>query len=54
MEPYIKQWLSVIDGMNTSNTYKLAWGRAIVELCHVYDGNEDPVVLSLNKLESTY
>lgn len=34
MNPYIEQWLRVIDGMNNDNTYKLAWGRAIVEICH--------------------
>ena len=50
MEPYIKQWLSVIDGMNNSNTYKLAWGRAIVELCHVYDGDEDPVIFRFEQI----
>lgn len=50
MEPYIKQWLSVIDGMNNTNTYKLAWGRAIVELCHVYDGNEDLVVFKFEQI----
>jgi hypothetical protein len=31
MNPYIEMWLKVIDGMNNDNTYKLAWGRAIVE-----------------------
>ncbi len=36
MNQYIDQWLRVIDGMNNTNTYKLAWGRALVELCHFY------------------
>jgi hypothetical protein len=34
MNPYIEKWLKVIDGMSNDNTYKLAWGRAIVEICH--------------------
>ena len=30
---YIRQWFRVIENMNTSTTYKPAWGRAIVEIC---------------------
>ena len=30
---YIRQWFRVIENMNTSATYKPAWGRAIVEIC---------------------
>lgn len=37
MEDYFKDRLTVIDGMNNENTYKLAWGRAIIELCHTFD-----------------
>lgn len=37
MDPYIELWLEVIDGMSNDNTYKLAWGRAIVEICHFSD-----------------
>ena len=33
MNSYIKQWLEIIENMNNDNTYKLAWGRAIIELC---------------------
>jgi 5-methylcytosine-specific restriction endonuclease McrA len=32
MNDYIKQWLEIIENMNNENTYKLAWGRAILEL----------------------
>lgn len=28
---YIQEWLDVIENMNNDNTYKLAWGRAILE-----------------------
>lgn len=30
---YINNWLAIIENMNNSNTYKLAWGRAIIEIC---------------------
>lgn len=50
METYIKEWLSVIDGMDNTNTYKLAWGRAIVELCHVTDVNMDAMVLKFEQI----
>ena len=32
MSEYIKMWLSIIENMNNDNTYKLAWGRALLEL----------------------
>ena len=32
MTEYIKQWLEIIENMNNDNTYKLAWGRALLEL----------------------
>lgn len=32
MTDYIKHWIDVIENMNNENTYKLAWGRAILEL----------------------
>ena len=28
---YIQDWIDIIENMNNDNTYKLAWGRAIVE-----------------------
>jgi len=37
VDDYFRDWLTVIDGMNNENTYKLAWGRAIIELCHSFD-----------------
>jgi len=33
MNEYIMSWLRVIEGMQNDNTYKLAWGRALVEIC---------------------
>lgn len=32
MNDYIKQWIEIIENMNNDNTYKLAWGRALLEL----------------------
>lgn len=31
MNEYINNWLTIIENMKTDNTYKLAWGRAIIE-----------------------
>ena len=50
VETYIKEWLSVIDGMDNTNTYKLAWGRAIVELCHVTDASEHVTVFKFEQI----
>ena len=33
---YLNKWLTVIEQMNNDNTYKLAWGRAIIE-CVAFD-----------------
>ena len=50
VETYIKEWLSVIDGMDNTNTYKLAWGRAIVGLCHVTDASEHVTVFKFEQI----
>ncbi len=34
---YIDYWLTIIEQMNNDNTYKLAWGRALIE-CICLDG----------------
>ncbi len=31
MPSYINKWFEIINGMSNTNTYKLAWGRSIVE-----------------------
>ena len=49
---YISDWLRIIESMKNDNTYKLAWGRALVE-CIYYEKNEaqgNKVVLSLNDI----
>ena len=51
MDDYFKDWLTVIDGMNNENTYKLAWGRAIIELCHSFDVVEGvPTVFTFQQI----
>jgi 5-methylcytosine-specific restriction endonuclease McrA len=32
MDPYLKDWLDVLQGMANDNTYKLAWARSIIEI----------------------
>lgn len=46
MNEYIQLWLAVIERMNNDNTYKLAWGRAILEICHSMTilGNHEVVI----------
>lgn len=31
MEKYLKDWITVIDGIKNDNTYKASWGKAIIE-----------------------
>ncbi|MGB7595158.1 MAG: HNH endonuclease domain-containing protein [Erysipelotrichaceae bacterium] len=45
MNEYIKYWLRVIEGMQNDNTYKLAWGRAIVEICSFNNDSSDELVI---------
>ena len=32
MHPYIEKWYSVIEHMRNTNTYKLVWGKALLDL----------------------
>lgn len=46
---YINQWLNVIENMNNENTYKLAWGRAIIECitvdsCYLDDSGMNVII----------
>lgn len=53
MSEYIKLWLEIIENMNNDNTYKLAWGRALLELIleieHVKDDNIISLMILLKK-----
>jgi hypothetical protein len=51
MNTYIESWFSVIEGMNTSSTYKLAWGRAIIEICSLSElGNNENIKISFDEI----
>ena len=47
---YINDWLRIIESMKNDNTYKLAWGRALIECIYYkkYRVKNDRLVLSLN------
>ena len=45
MNEYIKYWLRVVEGMQNDNTYKLAWGRAIVEICSFNESKDEELVI---------
>ncbi|MCU0104600.1 hypothetical protein N7603_02905 [Acholeplasma vituli] len=39
MDNYIKKWFDILNGMSNDNTYKLAWGRAIIEAIVFNEGS---------------
>lgn len=39
MDGYIKKWFDILNGMSNDNTYKLAWGRAIIECVSSNEGS---------------
>lgn len=41
---YIEDWITIIEEMNNDNTYKLAWGRAIIECAMTRKFKETPGV----------
>lgn len=49
---YISDWLRVIESMKNENTYKLAWGRAIVECVYNerYKQIDNKVVVGLEDI----
>ncbi len=49
---YLNKWITVIEQMNNDNTYKLAWGRAIIE-CIVngqYSKENDKVIIQFDEI----
>ena len=49
---YINDWITIIEQMNNDNTYKLAWGRAVVE-CVAFDDYEvinNEAIISFNSI----
>jgi len=41
MNNYLNQWISIIEGMVNSNTYKIMWGKAIID---ILEDNQSPNV----------
>ena len=50
MSDYIEQWLDIIENMSNDNTYKLAWGRAILELILETEEITDKVVFTFTDI----
>lgn len=52
MEPIVNKWFSIIENMSNSNTYKLAWGRGILEICQFqeYDLIDDKISISFEQI----
>jgi hypothetical protein len=53
MSEYIHQWFTVIDEMKNENTYKLAWGKALVEQCLMHELNENGLLLSFDEISES-
>lgn len=49
---YIQHWLTIIDEMSNDNTYKMAWGRALIECVHnrEYTEEENVTVVSFDNI----
>lgn len=49
---YINNWFHVIETMQNENTYKLAWGRALVECIYhdIYSVEDNKIKISLNDI----
>ncbi len=43
MNEYIKKWNDIVINCSYDNTYKMAWGRAIVELC-IENSSQDDII----------
>jgi len=54
MNSYLEKWLKVIDGMRNVNSYKLAWGRSLIELCHSSNCEDDIVVFSFDQISENF
>lgn len=54
MNTYINDWFSVIDGMSNDNTYKLAWGRALVEICYGLENIDEPTIITFDTISEVF
>lgn len=54
MTDYINDWLNIIENMNNDNTYKLVWGRALLELSLELDDVQDRNVFTFHSIAKKY
>lgn len=54
MGKYINDWLTIMDGMDNTNTYKLAWGRALIEICYGIDNSTSDVVIHFDEISKYF
>lgn len=54
MNSYLENWLLVIDGMRNVNSYKLAWGRSLIELCHENEGNDVAILFTFDQIAENF
>jgi len=54
MNDYLEQWLKVIDGMRNVNSYKLAWGRSLIELCHSAEITGESTTFSFDQISENF
>lgn len=47
---YLQDWLDIIENMSNENTYKLAWGRAILEVINEKDITNEKVIIKFDEL----
>lgn len=49
---YINDWLTIIEKMSNDNTYKLAWGRAVIECIHFKNSyiENDKVIINFDEI----
>lgn len=53
MEKHLNDWMELLQGMSNDNTYKLAWGRAIIEvilLDDFFDYSEEEIVIEFDEI----
>jgi len=54
MNDYLEQWLKVIDGMRNVNSYKLAWGRSLIELCHSTETTGEITTFTFDQISENF
>ena len=52
MNDYINLWLKIIETMNNDNTYKLAWGKALIEI--LTENTDDSNIIEISFRDIAY